>query len=47
MITFASHLLPIARIAVEGGPMKVTPSFSHLYTNFSFSLKNPYPGWIA
>jgi len=47
IIILASHLLPIAKIAFDGGPIKVIPSLSHFSTNLSFSLKKPYPGWIA
>ena len=35
---------PIASIALAGGPMKVTPAFSHARTNFAFSERKPYPG---
>ena len=40
-----NHLLmPISRIADDGGPMKITSSCSHKSANSGFSDKNPYPG---
>ncbi len=37
-------LMPISLIAVDGGPIKITPSLSHRSANSTFSDKNPYPG---
>ena len=35
------------RFTYAVGPMNVIPLASHRSTNFAFSDKNPYPGWIA
>ena len=40
-------LIPMSRMADAGGPMKMTPSFSHCSANSVFSDRNPYPGWTA
>lgn len=43
-----SHLLmPISRIADDGGPMKMMPSCLHSSANSVFSDRKPYPGWTA
>jgi hypothetical protein len=34
-------LIPMSRIAEAGGPMKMTPSFSHSSANSVFSDRNP------
>ena len=38
---------PISSMASGGGPMKVTPASRQARANFAFSLKKPYPGWMA
>ena len=46
-IARAVCLSPKSRICPGVGPMKAIPASSHLSANSAFSLKNPYPGWIA
>src|SRR5947208_1998705 len=43
----ASVLSPIARMAVAGGPMKVSPASATASANGARSEKKPYPGWTA
>ena len=40
-------LSPQSFIEDDEGPMKLTPSCSHLAANSSFSDRKPYPGWTA
>jgi len=44
---FASLLSPICRIESAEGPMKAMPLDSTISANWGFSLRKPYPGWIA
>ena len=41
ILSRAAVLLPMARMALAGGPMKTTPAFSHASGSAGFSLKNP------
>lgn len=43
----ALALSPIARMFSGRGPIKVMPCSSHFCANSAFSLRKPYPGWIA
>src|SRR5439155_597104 len=43
----ASVLSPIARMAVAGGPMKVSPASATASANGARSERKPYPGWTA
>ena len=43
----AATLSPIVRIASGVGPMKTKPLFSTRSAKSAFSLRNPYPGWMA
>lgn len=40
-------MLPIEVIADGGGPINLTPFWTHNSANLAFSDKNPKPGWRA
>ncbi len=42
-VTLSPHFI----IASGEGPIQVSPHFLHSSANFAFSLRKPYPGWIA
>ena len=42
IIIFEVDLIPISRIALAGGPTKMTPFCAHISANSTFSDKNPY-----
>ncbi len=46
-ITRLYLLIPMSRMADDGGPMKMIPSSLHSSANSVFSDRNPYPGWTA
>jgi hypothetical protein len=43
----AGTFSPIAAMASGGGPTKTMPLSAHARASCWFSLRNPYPGWIA
>jgi hypothetical protein len=43
----ARSLSPISSIAAGGGPIQVSPASSTARAKPAFSLRKPYPGWIA
>src|SRR5215472_1847031 len=43
----AGTFSPMAAIASGGGPTKTIPESAHARANAAFSLRKPYPGWIA
>ena len=43
----AGTFSPIAAMASAPGPMKVIPASAQARANSWFSLRKPYPGWIA
>ena len=43
----ALALSPMRAMFCGRGPMNTRPCSSHISANSAFSLKNPYPGWIA
>jgi hypothetical protein len=47
ILSRAAVLLPRARIALAGGPMNVIAARSQASGKSGFSLRKPYPGWIA
>ena len=47
MISLARVLKPIARIASAGGPTNLTPASAQASAKSAFSLRKPYPGWMA
>ena len=46
-IALARALSPSSSIVLADGPIKVNPQLSQIDANFAFSLRKPYPGWIA
>ena len=42
IIIFEVDLIPMSRIALAGGPTKITPFCAHMSANSTFSDKNPY-----
>ena len=47
MVSRATALSPISRIAAGDGPMKVTFAWWHMVANRAFSARKPKPGWTA
>ena len=44
MIAFEVDLIPMSRMAEEGGPTKITPLLAQASANSVFSERKPYPG---
>ena len=44
---FAFALFPRREMVLGEGPIKVRPQLSQIEAKLGFSLKNPYPGWMA
>ena len=45
--SLARTLLPIIRIMSGRGPIQPKPECWTISANSAFSLRNPYPGWMA